>query len=89
MPRLSIDISVQEHQQLKAMAALKGQSMKDYVLSRALVDMPDPATMTDDEALAALKALLAPRLADAEAGRTVAVTAEDTKRNGRRRLTQR
>ena len=89
MPRLSIDISVQEHQQLKAMAALKGQSMKDYVLSRALVDMPDPATMTDDEALAALKALLAPRLADAEAGHSVSVTAEDTKRSGRQRLAQR
>ena len=63
MPRLSIDISAHEHQQLKAMAALKGQSIKDYVLSRALVDMPDPATMTDEKALAALKALLAPRLA--------------------------
>ena len=86
MPRLSIDISAQEHQQLKAMAALKGQSIKDYVLSRALVDMPNPATMTDEEALAALKALLAPRLADAKAGRTVVVTAEDTKRKARQRL---
>ena len=86
MPRLSIDISAHEHQQLKAMAALKGQSIKDYVLSRALIDMPDPVTMTDEEALAALKALLAPRLADVEAGRTVASTAEDTKRKARRRL---
>lgn len=86
MPRLSIDISAHEHQQLKAMAALKGQSIKDYVLSRALVDMPDPATMSDEEALAALKALLAPRLADAKAGRTVVATAEDTKRKARQRL---
>lgn len=45
MPRLSIDISAHEHQQLKAMDALKGQSIKDYVLRRALVDMPDPATI--------------------------------------------
>jgi uncharacterized protein (DUF1778 family) len=43
MPRLSIDISSEAHQQLKAMAALKGQSIKDYVLSRALVDMPKPS----------------------------------------------
>ena len=68
MPRLSIDLSPREHRQLKAMAALRGQSIKDYVLSRALVDMPDPATMTDEEALQALKQLLAPRIAEAEAG---------------------
>ena len=89
MPRLSIDISAHERQQLKAMAALKGQSIKDYVLSRALVDMPDPGTMTDEEAMAALKALLAPRLADAKAGRTVVSTAEDTKRKARQRLARR
>jgi uncharacterized protein (DUF1778 family) len=83
MPRLSIDISSEAHQQLKAMAALKGQSIKDYVLSRALVDMPNPATMTDAEALQALKALLAPRLAEADAGQLTAATAEDIKREAR------
>ena len=86
MPRLSIDISAREHQQLKAMAALKGQSIKDYVLARALVDMPDPATMTDQEALQALKQLLAPRIAEAAAGQVVAATAEDIKREARGRL---
>ena len=86
MPRLSIEISAREHQQLKAMAALKGQSIKDYVLSRALVDMPDPATMTDQEALHALKRLLAPRMAEAEAGQVVSATADDIKREARRRL---
>lgn len=85
MPRLSIDISAREHQQLKAMAALKGQSIKDYVLSRALIDMPDPATMTDQEALQALKRLLAPRIAEAEAGQVVSATAEDIKREARQR----
>jgi uncharacterized protein (DUF1778 family) len=83
MPRLSIDISAEDHQQLKAMAALKGQSIKDYVLSRALVDMPNPATMTDAEALQALKALLTPRLAEADAGQFTAATAEDIKREAR------
>ena len=83
MPRLSIDLSPREHQQLKAMAALKGQSIKDYVLSRALVDMPDPATMTDEEALQALKQLLAPRIAEADSGDIVTATAEDIKRDGR------
>lgn len=83
MPRLSIDISPQDHQQLKVMAALKGQSIKDYVLSRALVDIPDPATMTDAEALQALKELLAPRLAEADAGQVVTATAADIKREAR------
>ena len=86
MPRLSIDISAREHQQLKAMAALKGQSIKDYVLTRALVDIPDPATMTDEEALQALKQLLAPRIAEADAGQVVPTTAEDIKREARERL---
>jgi len=83
MPRLSIDISPQDHQQLKAMAALTGQSIKDYVLSRALVDMPYPATMTDAEALQALKELLTPRLAEVDAGQVVTATADDIKREAR------
>ncbi len=86
MPRLSIDISAQEHQQLKAMATLNGQTIREYVLSRALADMPDPATMTDEEAMQALKRLLAPRIAEAEAGQVEPATAEDIKREGRRRL---
>ncbi len=86
MPRLSIDLSAQEHQQLKAMAALKGQSIKAYVLSRALVETPDPASMSDKEALQALKQLLAPRIAEAEAGAVVQATAKDIKRDARKRL---
>ena len=89
MPRLSIDISPQDHQQLKAMAALKGQSIKDYVLSRALVDMPNPATMTDAEALQVLKELLTPRLAEAETGQVVTATADDIKREARVRRNRR
>ena len=85
MPRLSIDLGPQERRQLKTMAALKGQSIKDYALSRALVDMPDPATMTDEEALQALKQLLAPRLAEAEAGDVVTATADDIKRDAKMR----
>ena len=38
MPRLSIDITPEEHQKLKAIAALKGESIKDYVLKRTLDD---------------------------------------------------
>ena len=36
MSRISIDVTAGEHQKLKAMAALKGQSIKDYVIERTL-----------------------------------------------------
>ena len=77
--------SPQDHQQLKAMAALNGPSIKAYVLSRALVDMPDPATMTDAEALQALRKLLAPRLAEADRGKTAPIDAGAVKRAARDR----
>ena len=52
MPRISIDISVQEHQQLKDMAALKGLSIKDYVLALIQADIStDQPRMGDDEEL--------------------------------------
>ncbi|MBO6551595.1 MAG: hypothetical protein JJ926_09095 [Roseitalea sp.] len=85
MPRLSIELDQRQHQQLKAMAVLKGQSIKDYVLSRALVDMPDAETMTDEEALGALKQLLAPRIAEADAGEAVGVTLSDVKSRAKAR----
>jgi hypothetical protein len=53
------------------------------VLSRALVDIPNPAAMTDAEALQALKELLTPRLAEADAGQVVTATAADIKREAR------
>lgn len=85
MPRLSIEISPQDHQQLKAMAALKGLSIKDYVLSRALVEMPDPASMSDAEALTALKKLLTPRLSEASSGQIVTGSTADIKNEARAR----
>lgn len=85
MPRLSIDLSAAEHHQLKTMAALNGQTIKDYVLGRALVETPDPASMTDAEALQALKALLAPRIEEARQGDVVAVFADDIKAEARKR----
>ncbi len=36
MSRISIDVSDQGHRKLKALAALRGQSIKDFVLERAL-----------------------------------------------------
>ena len=36
MSRISIDVSTEDHQKLKALAALQGKSIKDYVLERVL-----------------------------------------------------
>ena len=36
MSRISIDVTDDEHKRLKAMAALRGKSIKDYVLERTL-----------------------------------------------------
>ena len=36
MRRISIDVTFEEHKKLKAMAALRPKSIKDYVLERTL-----------------------------------------------------
>ena len=54
--RLSIEISPEEHQRLKAAAALQGKSIKDYVLERTLPDSQEKA------ALKKLEAFLKPRI---------------------------
>jgi uncharacterized protein (DUF1778 family) len=59
MGRISIDVTEDEHKKLKAMAALLGQSIKNYVLERTLVD---------DAALAELEKLLDRRIQAAQAG---------------------
>jgi hypothetical protein len=42
MPRISIDVTDQQHQRLKAFAALRGQSIKDYVHSIGICIFPFP-----------------------------------------------
>ena len=84
MPRLSIDVSPAEHQQLKVIAALKGQSIKDYVLSRSLSDSPDTSNMSETEALAALKDLLSERMSQ----ETIAISPSEIKKAALRRLHQ-
>ena len=66
MSRLSIEIAESQHQQIKAMAALRGVSIKDYILERTL-----PSEQSGDSeaaALAQLEAFLAPRIAEVERG---------------------
>ncbi|MCK5647294.1 MAG: DUF1778 domain-containing protein [Gammaproteobacteria bacterium] len=60
--RLSIEITPDQHQRLKAAAALKGESIKDYVLKRTL---PNP---DEQSALQELEQFLAPRIKAVENG---------------------
>ena len=63
--RISIDVTPEQHNRLKAIAALSGQSLKNYVLERALPQS------SEDAAMAELETLLAPRVESARAGRFI------------------
>lgn len=65
MSRISIDVSLREHQKLKALAALQGLSIKDFVLERTLGASGDRDL---DAAQAQLEALLDERIRRAEGG---------------------
>lgn len=63
MSRLTIDITEQQHQSLKALAALQGKTIKQYAIERLF-----PVDMSADYAWQALKALLGERIAEGLAG---------------------
>lgn len=60
MSRISIDVTPQEHQRLKALAALQGKTIKEFVLARTLGDA-QPGT-DDAEALRELETLIEQRM---------------------------
>jgi hypothetical protein len=63
MSRLTIDVTDEQHQSLKALAALQGKTIKEYAIDRLFAPNPD-----EERALSALKTLLARRIAEADAG---------------------
>jgi len=63
MSRLTIDMTDQQHQSLKAFAALQGKSIKQYVLERLF-----PAEAEAEQAWQALKTLLDGRISAGLAG---------------------
>jgi uncharacterized protein (DUF1778 family) len=69
MSRLSIELTTEQHQRLKAVAALQGKSIKEYVLERVL--SPISHDSAADEALVQLEAFLQPRLDEAIQGKFV------------------
>ncbi len=64
MSRLTIDITDQQHQSLKATAALEGKTIKQYALERLF-----PGDAGGEQALRELKTLLSARINEGLAGR--------------------
>lgn len=64
MSRISIDVTADEHKRLKALAALEGQSIKEFVLSRTLSHSGND---DESEAMKELEAMLSDRIHRAEA----------------------
>ncbi|MEA3390716.1 MAG: antitoxin [Pseudomonadota bacterium] len=64
MSRLTIDMTDQQHQSLKALAALQGKTIRQYALERLF-----PADATGDQAWQELKALLGERISEGLAGK--------------------
>ncbi|MDP8568537.1 antitoxin [Methylophilus aquaticus] len=62
MSRLTIDINEQQHQTLKAIAALQGKSIKQYALERLFPQADDAQGLAD------LQNLLLQRLSEANRG---------------------
>ena len=80
MPRLLIDITPEEHQKLKTIAALKGQSIRDYVLNRTLDGVTILDGMTEDEALDALAEFLKSRIEQVHRGQMSTKSIDDIRR---------
>jgi hypothetical protein len=64
MSRLTIDITDQQHQSLKALAALQGKTIKQYALERLF-----PGDAGADQAWQELKNLLGTRINDGLSGK--------------------
>ena len=83
MSRISIDVTAEEHQRLKALAALQGKSIKEFVLSSTL-GAQNGGRLAQD--LAELDAILDKRMQSARAGgvsrQTVGDILEQVKREG-------
>lgn len=72
MSRITIDVTSDQHKRLKAIAALSGQSLKDYVLEKTL-----PLEEDEQAAMDELLEYLKPRIAQARRGEVVNQSVEE------------
>ena len=64
MSRLSIDLTPEQHKKIKAIAAMQGKSIKEYVLNQIL-----PTSSDEEMALHELEALLDERAKSVKTGK--------------------
>jgi hypothetical protein len=69
MSRLTIEITEQQHQSIKALAAMQGKSIKEYAMQRLL-----PLTADEEKAMQELEDFLKPRIEAAERGEVVSTS---------------
>jgi len=72
MSRLTIDMTAQQHQSLKAFAALQGKTIKQYALERLF-----PGDADADQAWHALKTLLNERISVGLVGKVSAKSIDE------------
>lgn len=72
MSRLSIEVTEQQQQSLKAMAALQGKTIREYAPVRLF-----PSASDEEQAFCDLKALLEQRIAESQRGELVARSLTD------------
>ena len=73
----------EEHQKLKAIAALQGQSIKDHVLNRTLGEVPALDGLSEHEAFCALADFLKPRIEQARRGELSSKSVAEIRREAR------
>jgi hypothetical protein len=89
MSRLTIEITEQQHQNIKALAALQGQSIKEYAMQRLFSYTNGEEQASQESKLAKLRAHLAVGEAAADRGEFSTATAEDIIREGTQRYNAR
>ena len=86
MSRISIDVTPEEHQRLKAIAALCGKSIKEYVIERTL---GAEGSTSEDAALDELEALLDSRIGEKKRKRSNRQTVSQIFKGAQRKLQDR
>ena len=71
MSRISIEVTPEEHQLIKACAALSGKTLKEFVLERVLNDRSKTPPLCEKKAQEALEAFLETRLQSANQGKSI------------------
>jgi hypothetical protein len=65
----TIEITDQQHKNIKALAAMQGKSIKEYAVQRLL-----PLTADEEKAMQELEEFLTPRIEAAECGEVVSTS---------------